>query len=193
MRRLFTLWSILIACQLAYSQQEQIKYEQEDRVKSDQVPASALAFVADCGFTERIKWYREQSQNGRSFEAKVKQNGYRYSIEFDSLGQLEDVELDIKWDSIPQGTSSQIAQNLQTLFTRHRIQKIQLQWTGSDENLKTLIRQEPLSQGYTITYEIVLRGTDPNGTQWYEMLFDEAGQLLRKSRFVPRNTDNLDY
>ncbi len=175
------------------AQQDQIKYEREERVRVNIVPGPAGDFVEGCGFTERIKWYYEYSQNGNSYEAKVKQDGIKYSIEFDDQGKLEDVEFVIDWDDIPTGTKNQIEQYLDSTFQRYRLKKIQQQWTGTPAELQKLIRKESANSGYSTQYEIVMRGKTDGDTHWYEILFSAEGSLLRRSVFVPRNTDNLDF
>ncbi|MEL7532002.1 MAG: hypothetical protein AAFN10_11865 [Bacteroidota bacterium] len=193
MRRGIIIGLFLAPWLWAMAQEEQIKYEREERVRVNIVPALAGEFVEGCGFTERLKWYCEYSQDGISYEAKVKREGIKYSIEFDEEGQLQDVELSTKWESIPQSTQMQIAQYLDSTFQNHRIKKIQKQWTGPAPDLQKLIRQEDSATNYSTQYEFVLRGKVKGKTYWYEILFNEEGLLLRRSIFVPRNTDNLDY
>ncbi|MEL6652640.1 MAG: hypothetical protein AAFQ87_17700, partial [Bacteroidota bacterium] len=135
----------------------------------------------------------EESQSGLSYEAKVKSEQGRFSIEFDESGQLQDVELTQDWDQVPEKARLAIQSYLLKRFTRHRIQKIQLQWTGPEATLQALIRQEATNELYTQKYELVIRAQDQADTQWYEMLFSASGQLENAATFRLRNTDNLDY
>jgi len=193
MRRSIAISICLSVYLLSYSQQDQLKYEREEKVKVNIIPAPVGDFVEGCGFTERVIYYREYSQDGISYEAKVRQDGIQYSIEFDDQGTLQDVELGIKWDSIPESTQAQIRQYLDSAFQRHRLKKIQQQWTGPAMELQKLIREADSGNHYSTQYEIVLRGRTNGKTDWYEILFSEEGKLVRRSVFVPRNTDNLDY
>lgn len=171
----------------------QVKYEREYRLKPDQVPLAARTFLTACQFEAKIKWYGEESASGTSVEAKVKQGQLRYSIEFDTLGQIQDVEVEQEWERLPPATQAAIQQVLDQHFERHKRSKIQLQWTGPDSVLQALIREEVPDLSYTTKYEIVLRGKDAGGMHGYEYLFDEQGELEHRARIVFRNTDNLDY
>ena len=115
-----------------------------------------------------------------------------YSIEFDTLGQLEDVERRIPWKTVPAATQVQITTELDSLYRRYRLIKVQEQWTGARASLLALCRGEEPPGPYETRYEIVLKGKTEN-MQWYEYLFNEDGQVERVSRIVFRNTDNLDF
>ncbi len=171
----------------------QVKYEREYRLKPDQVPLAARTFLTACQFEAKIKWYGEESASGTSVEAKVKHGQKRYSIEFDTLGQIQDVEVEQEWEGLPPATQTTIQQILSQQFERHKLGKVQLQWTGTDSVLQALIRGESPDLPYTTKYEIILRGKDNEGVHGYEYLFDEQGELEHRARIVFRNTDNLDY
>lgn len=171
----------------------QTKYEREYRLNAEDIPVPAREFIEGCGFSKRIKWYGEESLTGHSFEAKVKHFDTRYSIEFDTLGQLEDVEGRMPWKAIPEATRNRITQQLDEAYSRHRFIEIQRQWTGETAVLSQLIRGEPVGEGYTLRYEIVFKGKTADGWRWYEYLFSATGEIERKSPIVFRNTDNLDF
>lgn len=171
----------------------QTKYEREYRISEAEVPRSALDFVQACGFQKKVKWLREENQDHWSIEAKVKHLQTRYSIEFDSLGVLEDVEMIIEWAQVPENIQVAILKQLNELYVRHRFMKIQGQWTGDPDIVQSLIQGKKPSDPYTLKYEIVLKGKREGKVAWYELLFDEKGLLERTSRIVFRNTDNLDF
>lgn len=171
----------------------QIKYEREYRLKTDQVPVAARAFVAACQFEGKIRWYQEESASGTSVEGKIKAHRVRYSLEFDTLGRIQDVEVGQAWERLPPTTRAAIRQLLDQQLERHTLTKVQLQWTGPEPVLQALIRGEVPDSAYTTRYEIVVHGKDATGVHGYEYLFDEQGKLEHRSRIVFRNTDNLDY
>ena len=171
----------------------QNKYEREYRLPIEEAPALARSFVDSCQFDGRIRWYGEESLDGRSVEAKVKANGHRYSIEFDTLGQIQDVEVLIKWESLPSVARDRISSQLDDQFDKYRLRRIQRQWTAERSVLIALIREEESGTEVELRYEIVLRGKIDGEVQWWEFLFSATGEELRRSRIVFRNTDNLDY
>lgn len=73
----------------------QTKYEREFRMSEKKVPQKAREFVHSMDFESKVKWYFEENLQGNSIEAKLKQQGQQYSVEFDTLGTLQDVEVEI--------------------------------------------------------------------------------------------------
>lgn len=75
----------------------QTKNEKEERIKKEVFPKIALLTLNDLPqSSKRLKFYRETDGDKKSYEAKFKLNRKIYSIEFNSQGQLEDVEVKIK-------------------------------------------------------------------------------------------------
>jgi hypothetical protein len=171
----------------------QVKFEREVRIKQEEVPIAALDFVATCAFPQKVKWYLEESFSGTSVEAKTKADGVRYSIEFDTLGRLEDVEREVDWATIPFSVRTEMEKFLATEYSKFRIRKVQEQWTGPEAIISALVRGEDPSQYYITRYEVVLKGKTESEVAWYEYLFSEDGAFLERSRIVFRNTDNLDF
>ena len=79
------------------------------------------------------------------------------------------------------------------MFSKHKIEKVQVQWVGLNEALYELIEENISTLPYTINYEMVLKGRKGNSTKMYEVLFSMDGSILSISEIVQRNTDNLDY
>jgi hypothetical protein len=171
----------------------QQKYERESRIKTEDVPLAAQAFVDSLVNHQKIKWYLEESLTHFSIEAKFKLDENKYSVEFDTLGRLEDVELLVKEDAIPSSVYDQIREILDSLFSRYRIRKSQIQYTGQAEKLLTLIRRGEATEGYTTKFELIVKGRTEQGVHLYEMLFDNSGHLLSQSTIVLKNANNLEY
>ena len=78
----------------------QQKYEKESRLKEKNIPNKALHFIDSLEVGSRIRWYLEEGLEHTSIEAKFKLNNQKYSIEFDTIGNLEDIEIQIKWSEL---------------------------------------------------------------------------------------------
>lgn len=189
-RLIFTALGVLAPF---WSMLAQTKFEREYRLKAEEVHTKAVQFIDSCGFTSRIKWYAEESQDGKSVEAKLKQNGIRYSIEFDTLGNLQDAEIDISRNKIPPATLRSIHKELNAIFVRHKLKRIQRQWTGSRKAVLEMIQKGKTPLNVTTKYEIIVKGKGENGVRMYEILFDESGSMEKKLIIEFNNTDNLDY
>lgn len=172
----------------------QYKYEKEERIAEDEVPELALDFVKEIQPTRKDKWYREQNLDGEAIEVKLKRNGERYSIKFDTEGELIDVEKLIKWRDIPEETREEIDEEWEEFFERRRIEKIQIHYKDEAENLIRFIQSPegaPLES--PIYYEIVVKGKTEGPYQLYEFLFDEEGEKVEMSRILTRRTDNMEF
>ena len=189
----FLLTGVLTALWQPGLAQEAEKFEREQRMDPVEVPQTARTFVDSIHFQKRVKWYLEESLTGHSVEAKVRREGLLYSIEFDTLGRLEDIEVDIRKREIPANTLAAIEAALDQDFSRFRFKQIQTQWTGNRTVLlaKTRSPQEP--EDVVLRYEIVVKGRDESGMHWYEYLFSDSGEPIQRSRIVFQNTDHLDY
>lgn len=190
----YVLGVLLMAGACGQALTAQYKYEKEERIAEDEVPEQALDFVKEIQPTRKDKWYREQNLDGEAIEVKLKRNGERYSIKFDTEGELIDVEKLIKWRDIPEGTREEIDEEWEEFFERRRIEKIQIHYKDDAENLIRFIQSPegaPLES--PIYYEIVVKGKTEGPYQLYEFLFDEEGEKVEMSRILTRRTDNMEF
>ena len=115
----------------AFSQE---KYEKEYRIKIAKVPQAALEFIHSAEFSKKVKWYREEGLTSNSIEAKTKHHKTKYSVEFNTAGEIEDVEYIIQWQDIPALTRAKIERLLDSIYQKKRLVKIQVQLTGEKKN-----------------------------------------------------------
>ncbi len=175
------------------SVQAQVKYEKESRIKAEEVPAKALTFIKKCQLDSRIKWYREKNMKDASVEAKVRIRGSKYSIEFDTLGNIQDVEFIIGFDDMAQAIREKVNRQFDSLFKRHKIIKIQRQYTATPQILQQLIRSGNSQQPFSTRYEIVMAGKKEKMMKKFEILTDGQGKIIKQSRIIPKDMDNLIY
>lgn len=186
---LFFLFSMVPLCLLG-----QEKYERESRILEEEVPLPAQEFIHALAGKNGVKWYWEEGLNTFSIEAKFKINEDRYSVEFDTLGKLEDVELLLRSEEvIPADLYDKIREELGLLFSRYRIRKSQIQYTGESEHLLALIGGDTSPGSYTTKFEFVVKGRTEQGVDLYELLFNKEGQLLQLNKIVLKNAHNLEY
>lgn len=171
----------------------QLKYEREYNLSLDKVPAVATTFINTCCPNSKVKWYGEESLTGKTIEAKINYKGSLYSIEFDTSGYIQDVEKNIRLHDIPKNARLAIVNKIDSIFSKHKTNKIQVQWVGSNEALYELIKKNNSTLPHTISYEIVVKGRKEKSTKIYEILFSIDGSISSVSEIVQRNTDNLDY
>lgn len=171
----------------------QNKIEKEYRINPSQVPKEALDFIKKCPFKKKIKWYTEESQSGKSIEAKTFYQKRKYSIEFTSEGNPEDVEIKIPFSELPIDLQNTIQSSLDSIFSKSKIKKTQLQWSSDRSTLISLVNKKNVSTEYTTNYELIVKGKKEKHSHYYELLYSNDGILLKMLRVVNDNTDNLLY
>ena len=161
------------------------KQEQEQRVDAREMPAKALLYLQNlAGKKKRIRYYREQDGARRSFEAKFKLEGSKYSVEFDENGALEDIEIERKAREMGRVRNT-IEAYLEKTYARHKIEKIQAQYKPQKEF-------NSLNPGNPDAWELIVATKDAaNKFERYEITFDAAGNYLNSRNVVRRSYEFL--
>ncbi len=188
-----TKFALLLALMLPFLAGAQVKFEREYRVAAKEIPAPARFFAEKAFPGQKIKWYKEERLESFSFEAKVRRRGTSFSVEFDSLGTIEDVEMLLSFSEIDEPVRKNIEARLGSTFCKYRIQRVQRQLTGQEQALAELVSEGATGLPFAVRYEIVARGKKDKASGLYELLFDDKGALLDMKEIIPRNTDILDY
>lgn len=172
----------------------QTKFEREYRIKENEVPEKAQQFVRHAFSGEKIKWYAEESQDGSSIEAKVKFRKHKFSVEFDTSGNLQDVEKTVKFKTLSPQLSDAISQTLVNEFGNYKIMKVQVQWTADNPGtLKELIKNGNSSNAYHEKYEVVVETRANKTYKAYELLMDRAGRIEKSLELDLRNMNNMEF
>ncbi len=172
----------------------QSKYEMEKRIKEEDVPTRALHFIDSLRLVKKVRWYLEKGFGRSSIEAKFKLNKKKYSVEFDTTGSIEDIEVQIKWDNLQPKSKDAITNILKEDCKKFKIRKIQIQYLGSRAVLLEKIRDKHDSMNnIIIRYEIVVRCSETKSVALFEYLFSETGEKLSVSEILIENASNLVY
>ncbi len=170
----------------------QEKIEKESGIKPREVPSAARDWLKDSfENVQRPKWFLEHSQNGKSYEAKFHYQGHFHSVEFDSLGNVEDVEIEIKESEVPLEVWKEIQFHFESIYAHVKVEKIQRQLTASKSDLEDFFDEEEIVD-VVIRYEIVFQGKNEQWELW-EALFDDSGKFLSKLKVQIRLNDNLIF
>lgn len=186
---------LLIPLLLAFSTQllAQSKFEKESRIKHKDVPARAQQFINSVNPSSKVKWYKEEGLLTNSFEAKFKLKKAKWSIEFDTLGNVEDVEIEINWKSLESKIKDSILSYLHTECSRIKVQKIQSQFLGNEKELLHLSKSIVGNNNLEMNYEIIIRCKYQNKVDLFEYLFDKNGKFISKSILIFKNSSHLEY
>lgn len=171
----------------------QEKYEREYRVIADSVPEKAKLFVDKFKFDKKVKWYVEESQDGKTIEAKSYLNSYKYSIEFAEKGGLIDVEKQIKFKELPKSLQEKLKTSLVKKYKKFKIKKLQIQYKGSKEKVFQSIFENSKIGEVSINYELVVKAKKGNQSKSYELLIDKNGTILKELIFKNSFSINLEF
>ncbi|MGB3592086.1 MAG: hypothetical protein WBA16_10420 [Nonlabens sp.] len=172
----------------AVSQSEiQQKYERERRIEIEEFPTNALEVVALLNPKgKKIRFYEETDGTKLSYEAKLRSKGRKYSIEFNSDGILEDVEIRIPKRKINPVALERMDSLWRTVARKYRIEKVQEQYPNDGNSMmETIARVEQRAvQGY----EVVVAFKDQRKIYRKEYLIDHLGRVLQV-----RNVKRIGY
>lgn len=183
------LWAWIYASPLL----AQEKFERESRINRKDVPADALRFVDGLCPSGRVRWYVEEGLNRKSIEAKFQLYGALCSVEFDTLGRVEDVEVETDWESLNVPVRDSITAQLTKDCSKHRVNKIQVQCSGTVDALLARLRTGAADSSLTVHFEIIVRCDLPQKVELFEYLFSGTGGLVSASRVVFKNSSHLEY
>ncbi len=138
------------------------KVEIEKRIPLSEFPPLAAGFLLD-SFPDyrQMRYYKETSSAGISYEAKFEHSGTNYSVEFDPDGQWQDTETLTEFSELGTDVQNNIATSLSQKFDSSKIKKLQKQRSSSG-----------------IRYEAVIKGRKNGKPEFYEFLFDAEGHYL---------------
>lgn len=187
-RSLVTLIGLLY---LSVSLYGQSKFEREYRIGEEEIPSEALEFVSE--ISTKIKWFGEENERGKSIEAKFKFKDSAISVEFDTLGNMEDIEVGISKTDIAKNLLAKINSELSTKFDSYTIKKIQKQYSGTNLNLMQAINSSSDTIDALIRYELVVKGKVNNQIKLHEVTFEDDGTLIQSLVIILDPTDHLDY
>jgi hypothetical protein len=193
MNKFLTYILILISTCFTNSIVAQVKFEKESRIKQSAVPFNALTFIDSIAIKRKIKWFKEEGISYTSFEAKFKHNKSKYSVEFDSLGNIEDIEVTIKWDELEKSIQENISLVLNNDCTANKVVKLQQQFTGNSSDLIFLFKHNSNINNLSIQFEAIVRCKKDKKTDLFEYLFNNSGRPISSKKIILKNSSHLEY
>jgi hypothetical protein len=177
------IFFIVFWCSLGFSQ---TKNEKEERIKPSEFPEVARGYFNSISDKVKyLKYYWETDGDRQSYEAKFKYNRQYYSVEFDTIGKLEDIEILIKKKDIPKAALKNIEKYYDKHFRKVRFIKIQKQFVNTtkrtDKQFIDFILRKPNNKH--THFEIIAEIKTKKHHQLRELTFDKDGNF-EKSRII---------
>ncbi len=174
----------------------QVKNEKEERISISEFPKVTQSYFNN--FSKKVKllkFYRETDGKKQSFEAKFKIKKLHYSIEFDTNGKLEDIEILIRQKHIPESIFSNIFNYFDTSFKNSRLLKIQKQYINHTETSDKEFIQQIVSypnDRYT-HFEIIAEIKTKETRELREFTFDKHGKFESSRKVISSSYEHALY
>ncbi|MEM6514985.1 MAG: hypothetical protein AAF688_02290 [Bacteroidota bacterium] len=188
---------LFFICALASSlASAQSKDEKEERVSRADFPVEAKKLCRNIPEdAKRIRFYKETDGDKISYETKYKYNKHWYSVEFDSLGTLEDIEIKIKTNEIPKKSQSRIIAYFEENSEKFDIIKIQEQYLYDRKtaNLDFLLNVISKRKTLNPNYEIIVALKVGKIWELKELTFTHSGTYLSQRTIKPNSYEYIMY
>ncbi|WP_353779166.1 hypothetical protein [Winogradskyella sp. 3972H.M.0a.05] len=188
-------FSILIVLCAAFVSFAQEKNEIEERVSKEDFPKEALIHIEALPKTvKRLKLFRETDGSTISYEAKFKYNRQFFSVEFNTEGILEDIEVLMKQRDLDQEAFSNIKNYFKENHKKSRIIKIQKQYRPISQNAAELLKIALENAHFSnIYYEIIAETKTGSSRALGEFTFSASGEFISKRVVAPSSYDYVLY
>ncbi|WP_435415474.1 hypothetical protein [Polaribacter aestuariivivens] len=172
----------------------QVKFEKEYRLKTADVPKKALHIVTMWDFKKKVKWYAEESQDGKTVEGKVCHNRHKISLEFKENGTLIDVEKTVKFSDLEEDIQKNIENTLSKKFKKFRFKKVQIQFIGDESAIyNEIFNIKSRHEKIIPKYEIIVKGKKEKRYQNFEFLFNRTGEIEKELLIKSSDSTNLEF
>ena len=136
---------------------------QEKRLVSKYVSNEIKNYIsANYPTIKKVKFYQEKQNDSLFIEAEFDYGKDEISLKFFN-NELIEKETELELDEIPQQVGKNINNYLATEYTKYKITECNLVEIAKKKNL----------------YEIYIKGTKNNKSNYYEIYFDELGNRLK--------------
>ena len=189
----FSLLLLLFASIICYSQE---KNEKEERISASEFPLIARTYFNTISQdVNYLKFYRETDGDKKSFEVKFKYKKEHYSVEFDTLGKLEDIEVVIKKRHVPKVPKAAIWKYFENNFRKTTIVKVQKQYVNttnaSDNNFIQRILEKPYNKH--THFEIIAEIKTKETHELREFTFDRHGKFEKSRKVTTSSYEHALY
>lgn len=187
---------LLICCLATFCTQAQEKFEKESRIGKNGFPENALKLLERYSKdAKRIRYYKETDGNKISYEAKLKLKGQKFSIEYDTLGILEDIEVKIKFKNIPKKVRDSVIDYFGSHFMKYSIKKVQKQFYNKNFQNSVAVFEAAFNKKdiTTVNYEIVVWRVLEKTSGMVELTFNREGSFVSSRPIAQASYDHILY
>lgn len=174
----------------------QSKNEKEERIAAEAFPANAISYFHIISQDVKyLKFFKETDGDKKSYEVKFKYNKEHYSVEFDTLGNLEDIEIVIKKRHIPKDVYRSVSNYFKTTFKKFTLVKIQKQYVNttkySDKQFIQTILEKPYNKH--THFEIIAEVKTEDKHELREFTFNRLGKYETSRKVTSSSYEHALY
>ena len=191
--RKYSFLLFFLCVSFSYSQ---VKKEKEERIPASEFPEKTRTYFNTISQDVKyLKFYREIDGNKKSYEVKFKYKREHYSVEFDTLGNLEDIEVVIKKKYIPKKAKTIIWDYFQANFKKTILVKIQKQYVNTTTNTDKQFIQHILEKPYNkhTHFEIIAEIKTKKVHELREFTFDRHGKFEKSRQVMTSSYEHALY
>jgi hypothetical protein len=146
----------------------------EKRIRRSKVPKTILDYLnKEYPQSKHLKFYIETSKDTVFYEVEFESKD-NFTLKFLENGTLLEIEKEVEFEDLPEGTQKAILKSLSSQFKNFKITSVEF----FNPHLK-------------IEYELGVRVKSDAGIDMYDIHFDEHGNLLRQSERTPNPIQTL--
>jgi hypothetical protein len=190
---LMTLAAFIVLILFTHSMLSQTKDEREVRIEMNDFPVNGQTILKNLPKSIKgLKLYKETDGEKVSYEAKFKYKKRRYSLEFDTNGSIEDIELIVKEKSLP---NEKIGLYFQSNYRKYKRIKIQRQYVNSNSKDEKAFLNDVLNESCecTVNFEIIAEVKTDSERHVKEFLFSETGAYINSRILKPTSYEHIMY
>lgn len=206
MKHIVGLMFIFLTVFQVLGQQNQeiaVKKEIEKGISADAFPESGLLFIDAFKNKKRLRFYEQNTSGELAFESKFVYEDRKFSIEFDTLGLLTNIEVEMEWEEIEEATRQRIEKEFNHHFEHFKLIKIQKKWVHEKEeddfdedDIAEFLAEFSLYKNdlddMEVAYEIEISGKRPgNRLGLFEVIFDGKGNFSMMRKIELPGMDNV--
>jgi hypothetical protein len=154
-----------------------LSFAQSDKdVKTKDVPSAVKEYlIKNYPDARNINYYKETENDTVFYEAVFKSKTDKYNLLFLPDGGLYEIEIERKFEELPQNVRENINKNLSTRFSKFKIHMVQQ--VNPHKNLR---------------YELTLHGKKGTHSGYFEIFYDSNGNFISEEeetlKSIPSNS-----
>jgi len=168
----YILWSLCVGLLIIYIGGVSLG---EKKIKKDKVPVAIKTYMEkEYRGAQRIKYYIESDRDSTFYEVEFVYNKEKISLIFLSDGTLYEMEKRIQLDDLPVAVQEKIESYLTQTYRKYKITDVQF----VNPHLKT-------------EYELNVKARTDSGPKFYELYFNEKGELITSKELMVKPIQTL--